>query len=118
LKKQKEDERRGGKLRQQTESDGTSGSGDCFAKRFARGQIAENLRASAEDRNTSYEIEKSEQEQKRAKEKEINNVEDVWKRGMATVIKSPGIFWACARRGFDASPVRIANARRSFFAAA
>src|SRR5881396_4036934 len=34
-------------------------------------------------RNTSYEIEKTEQEQKRAKEKEISNVEDVWKRGYA-----------------------------------
>src|SRR5205814_9083025 len=31
-------------------------------------------------RNTSYEVEKTEQEQKRAKEKEVNNVEDVWKR--------------------------------------
>src|SRR5208282_3334780 len=32
-------------------------------------------------RNTSYELEKTEQEKKREKEKDTNNVEDVWKRG-------------------------------------
>jgi hypothetical protein len=69
-------------------------------------------------RNTSYEIEKSEQEQKRAKEKEINNVEDVWKRGYGDGYQITWLFLGLARAaGFDASPVRIATRDDHFFAA-
>src|SRR5204863_10086207 len=32
-------------------------------------------------RNTSYEVQKTEQEEKRAKEKPVENVEELWKRG-------------------------------------
>src|SRR5436189_5533429 len=61
-------------------------------------------------RNTSYEIEKTEQEQKRAKEKEINNVEDVWKRGYGDGYQITWLFLGLARAGgFDASPVRTAT---------
>jgi len=67
-------------------------------------------------RNTSYEIEKTEQEQKRAKEKEINNVEDVWKRGYADGYQITWLFLGLARAaGFDASPVRIATRDDHFF---
>jgi hypothetical protein len=67
-------------------------------------------------RNTSYEIEKSEQEQKRAKEKEINNVEDVWKRGYAGGNEITLLFVGLARAaGFDASPVRVATRDDHFF---
>ena len=67
-------------------------------------------------RNTSYELEKTEQEQKRAKEKEINNVEDVWKRGFGDGYQITWLFLGLARAaGFDASPVRIATRDDHFF---
>lgn len=67
-------------------------------------------------RNTSYETEKSEQEQKRAKEKEINSVEDVWKRGYGDGYQVTWLFLGLARAaGFDASPVRIATRDDHFF---
>jgi hypothetical protein len=67
-------------------------------------------------RNTSYEIEKTTQEQKRAKEKEINNVEDVWKRGYAGGNEITLLFAGLARAaGFDASPVKAATRDDHFF---
>jgi hypothetical protein len=67
-------------------------------------------------RNTSYETEKTEQEQKRAKEKEINNVEDVWKRGYAGGNEITLLFAGLARAaGFDASPVRVSTRDDHFF---
>ncbi len=67
-------------------------------------------------RNTSFEIQKTEQEQKRAKEKEINNVEDVWKRGYGDGYQVTWLFLGLARAaGFDASPVRIATRDDHFF---
>ena len=67
-------------------------------------------------RNTSYEIEKTEQEQKRAKEKEISNGEDLWKRGYGNGYQITWLFLGLARAaGFDASPVRIATRNDHFF---
>jgi hypothetical protein len=67
-------------------------------------------------RNTSYETEKTEQEQKRAKEKEINSVEDVWKRGYAGGNEITLLFAGLARAaGFDASPVRVSTRDDHFF---
>jgi hypothetical protein len=67
-------------------------------------------------RNTSYEVEKTEQEQKRAKEKEINNVEDVWKRGYGDADQITLIFLGLARAaGLDASCVQIATRNDHFF---
>jgi hypothetical protein len=67
-------------------------------------------------RNITYEIEKTEQEQKRAKEKEISNVEDVWKRGYANGYQITWLFLGLARAaGFDASPVRISTRDDHFF---
>ena len=67
-------------------------------------------------RNTSYEVEKTEQEQKRAKEKEINNVEDVWKRGYADGYQITWLFLGLTRAaGFDASPVRVSTRDDHFF---
>jgi hypothetical protein len=68
-------------------------------------------------RNTSFEVEKTEQEQKRAKEKEINNVEDVWKRGYGNGYEITWLFLGLARAaGLDASAVRIATRDDHFFA--
>jgi hypothetical protein len=67
-------------------------------------------------RNTSYETEKTEQEQKRTKEKEISNVEDVWRRGHANGYQITWLFLGLARgAGFDASPVKIATRDDHFF---
>jgi hypothetical protein len=67
-------------------------------------------------RNTSYEIAKSAQEQKRAKEKETNNVEEVWKRGYSGGNEITLLFVGLARAaGFDASAVRVATRDDHFF---
>ena len=67
-------------------------------------------------RNISYEVEKTTQEQKRAREKEINNVEDVWKRGYADGNDITLLFIGLARAaGFDAYPVRVATRDDHFF---
>jgi hypothetical protein len=67
-------------------------------------------------RNTSYEIEKTEQEQKRAKEKEISNVEDIWKRGYADEFQINWLFLGLARAaGFDASAIRTSRRDDRFF---
>src|SRR5690349_4181959 len=61
-------------------------------------------------RNTSFEREKTEQEQKRDKEKESNNVEDLWKRGYGNGYQITWLFLGLARAaGFDASPVMIST---------
>lgn len=68
-------------------------------------------------RNTSYEVEKTEQEQKRAKEKEINNAEDVWKRGYGHDDQITLLFLGLARAaGIEASAVKIATREDHFFA--
>lgn len=67
-------------------------------------------------RNTSYEIEKTEQERKRAKEKEINNVEDIWKLGYADEFQINWLFLALARAaGFEASGIRTSSRDDHFF---
>jgi Domain of Unknown Function with PDB structure (DUF3857) len=67
-------------------------------------------------RNTSYETEKTEQEQKRAKEKGVNNVEDIWKRGYGDGNEITLLFVGLARAaGFEASPVRVATRDDHFF---
>lgn len=67
-------------------------------------------------RNTSYEIEKTEQEQKRAKEKEIANVEEIWKRGYADEFQINWLFMGLARAaGFEASAIRTARRDDHFF---
>lgn len=67
-------------------------------------------------RNTSYEIEKTEQEQKRAKEKVVENVEEIWKRGYADEFQINWLFLALVRaEGFDASAVRTSRRDDRFF---
>ena len=67
-------------------------------------------------RNTSYEMEKTEQEQKRAKEKDTGNVEDVWKHGYGDGDQITLLFLGLARAaGFDASAVTISTRDDHFF---
>jgi len=67
-------------------------------------------------RNTSYENAKTEQEQKRQKEKDASNVEDVWKRGYGDGGELNWLFLALARAaGFKASAVWASDRRHYFF---
>jgi regulator of replication initiation timing len=70
-------------------------------------------------RNTSFEVQKTEQEQKRAKEKdEVANVEDVWKRSYSDGFHLTWLFLALARAaGFEASGVWISDRSSYFFTA-
>jgi hypothetical protein len=69
-------------------------------------------------RNTSYEEEKTEQEQKRAKEKAVDNanVEEIWKRGYGNGIQLTWLFLGLARAaGFEAYGCWVSGRDRYFF---
>jgi hypothetical protein len=69
-------------------------------------------------RNTSYELQKTEQEQKRAKEKAVDNanVEDIWKRGYGNGIQLTWLFLGLARAaGFEAYGCWVSGRREYFF---
>jgi hypothetical protein len=67
-------------------------------------------------RNTSYELQRTEQEQKRANEKPPDNVEEVWKRGYGDRHTLPRLFLALVRAaGFEAYECWISDRRHYFF---
>ena len=69
-------------------------------------------------RNTSFELQKTEQEQKRAKEKAVDNanVEDIWKRGYGNGIQLTWLFLGLARAaGFEAYGCWVSGRREYFF---
>jgi hypothetical protein len=67
-------------------------------------------------RNTSYEVQKTEQEEKRSKEKTVENVEELWKRGYGTANQLTWLFLALARAaGFDAYGCWVSDRRYYFF---
>ncbi len=69
-------------------------------------------------RNTSYEVEKTEQEQKRAKEKIVENVneEDIWKRGYGNGVQLTWLFLGLARAaGFEAYGCLVSGRSEYFF---
>ena len=67
-------------------------------------------------RNTSYEVEKTEQEQKRSKEKDPENVEEVWKKQYGDGAELTWLFLALARAaGLDASGMWVSERRNYFF---
>lgn len=67
-------------------------------------------------RNTSYEQEKTEEEQKRAKEKAPENVEDLWKKQYGNGRDITWLFLALARAaGFEASGIWVADRQNYFF---
>ena len=70
-------------------------------------------------RNTSYELRKTEQEEKREKEKEPGNVEEVWKRGYATGFDLTWLFLGLVRAaGFEAYGVYVSDRNNYFFSPA
>lgn len=67
-------------------------------------------------RNTSYEIEKTEQEQQRAKEKTPDNVEAIWKKQYGNGTQLTWLFLALARAaGFEASGMWVTDRQNYFF---
>lgn len=69
-------------------------------------------------RNTAYEVRKTEQEEKRNKEKTAANVEEVWKRGFGDGVELTWLFLGLARAaGFEAYGCWVSNRRQYFFAA-
>jgi hypothetical protein len=69
-------------------------------------------------RNTSFEVEKTEQEQKRAKEKAVENVnvEDIWKRGYGNGVQLTWLFLGLARAaGFEAYGCWVSGRSQYFF---
>jgi hypothetical protein len=67
-------------------------------------------------RNKSYELRKTEQEQKREKEKPAENVEDVWKRGYGNGMQLTWLYLALARAaGFEAYGCWVSDRRNYFF---
>jgi len=66
--------------------------------------------------NTTFDVEKTQQEEKRAKEKGNSNVEDVWKRGKGNSTDLNWLFLGLARAaGFDARAVFVSDRRNYFF---
>ena len=69
-----------------------------------------------EIRNKSYELRKTEQEEKRAKEKVDENVEEVWKRGYGSGIQLTWLFLGLARAAnFEAYGCWVASRKEYFF---
>jgi hypothetical protein len=67
-------------------------------------------------RNTSYELRKTEQEEKRDKEKDASNVEDVWKHGYGNGRQINWLFLALSRAaGFEAYSVFASDRSNYFF---
>lgn len=67
-------------------------------------------------RNTSYEAEKTAQEQKRSKEKDSENVEAIWKKQYGSRYELNWLFLALARTtGFEASGMWVSDRRNYFF---
>jgi Domain of Unknown Function with PDB structure (DUF3857) len=67
-------------------------------------------------RNTSYEAEKTEQEQKREKEKVAENVEDIWKKQYGNGMQLTWLFLALSRAaGFQASGMWVPDRQNYFF---
>jgi transglutaminase-like putative cysteine protease len=67
-------------------------------------------------RNTSYEVSKTTQEEKRENEKNINNVEDVWKQGYGNGVQLTWLFLGLVRAaGIEAYGVWASDRRHYFF---
>jgi hypothetical protein len=67
-------------------------------------------------RNTSYEFRKTEQEQKREKEKPVENVEELWKRGYGDGTQLTWLYLALVRAaGFEAYGVWASSRAEYFF---
>jgi hypothetical protein len=70
-------------------------------------------------RNTSYELSKTTQEEKRNNEKAINNVEDLWRQGYGNGVQLTWLYLALVRAaGIEAYGVWVSDRRHYFFSPA
>lgn len=70
-------------------------------------------------RNTSYELRKTEQEEKRDREKPAENVDDVWRRAYGNGAQLTWLYLALVRAaGFEAYGVWVSDRSNYFFSAA
>jgi Domain of Unknown Function with PDB structure (DUF3857) len=68
------------------------------------------------NRNSSYELRKTEQEEKRDKEKPPANVEELWKRGYGNGVQLTWLYLALVRAaGFEAYGCWVSDRRQYFF---
>lgn len=66
-------------------------------------------------RNTSYELEKTEEEQKRSKEKDVENVEELWKRGYGNGTQLTWLYLSLVRAaGIESYGAKV-SARSDYF---
>jgi hypothetical protein len=67
-------------------------------------------------RNQSYELSRTAQEEKREKEKPVENVEELWKRGYGDGVQLTWLYLALVRAaGFEAYGVLVASRNEYFF---
>ncbi len=67
-------------------------------------------------RNTSYELQKTAQEEKREKEKPLSNVEEVWKKGYGNSYQLTWLYLALVRAaGFEAYGCWVSDRKEYFF---
>ncbi|MFZ0818351.1 MAG: DUF3857 domain-containing protein [Candidatus Sulfotelmatobacter sp.] len=67
-------------------------------------------------RNKSYELRKTQEEEKREKEKPVENVEDLWKRGYGNGMQLTWLYLALVRAaGFQAYGCWVSDRRNYFF---
>ncbi len=67
-------------------------------------------------RNTSYALERTAKEEKRSKEKQAENVEDIWKHGYGNSTELPWLFLGLVRAaGFEAYGCWVADRSEYFF---
>lgn len=67
-------------------------------------------------RNTTYELQKTEQEEKREKEKPPENVEEIWKRGYGDGVRLTWLFLGLVRAaGFEAYGCWVSSRSQYFF---
>ncbi len=67
-------------------------------------------------RNTTYELSKTQQEERREREKPVQNVEELWKKGYGDSVQLTWLFLALARAaGFEAYGVWVGDRRNYFF---
>jgi hypothetical protein len=66
-------------------------------------------------RNTSYEVQKTEEQKKREKEKDVSNVEDLWKRGYGNGFQLTWLYYGLAKAaGLEVYGVRVSD-RANYF---
>jgi len=115
----KEDERRGGKLRQQRKAMEQAAAEIVSPSDSPEVKLQKIYARSAEDpQHIVRKLKRANRSRKRAQGERNQQCGECLERGYGDGYQSPGYFWGLARAaGFDASPVRIATRDDHFFRA-